>query len=106
MGRRFVVRTTSGSTCDPDRHRLGAVASANNETTEGDDIMSADRLNDTRAPDDPRPEPHDSAPVMNPTPARQGRADNRVRYILGIGIVLVVIAFVAVYFGTPTPPTP
>ncbi|MFM9861653.1 hypothetical protein RUR49_24585 [Pseudoxanthobacter sp. M-2] len=43
---------------------------------------------------------------MNPTPARQGRTDNRVRYILGIGLVLVVIAFVAVYFGTPTPTTP
>ena len=40
------------------------------------------------------------------TPPRQGRTDNRVRYILGIGLVLVVIAFVAVYFGTPTPTTP
>ncbi len=74
--------------------------------------MSAERLDDTRAPansrapGDPRPPAHDAAPVMNPTPARQGRTDNRVRYILGIGLVLVVIAFVAVYFGTPTPTTP
>jgi|GEM_PF-5385840 len=43
---------------------------------------------------------------MAPTPARQGRADNRVRYILGIGLALVVIAFIAVYFGTPTPTPP
>lgn len=66
--------------------------------------MAAERLDDTRSPDDPRPPTHDAAPVMAPTPARQGRADNRVRYILGIGIALVVIAFIAVYFGTPTPP--
>ena len=83
-----------------------AVVSISNETTEEDFIMSAERLDDTRAPADPRPPAHDAAPVMNPTPARQGRADNRVRYILGIGLVLVIIAFVAVYFGTPTPPTP
>lgn len=68
--------------------------------------MSAERLDDTRPLDDPRPPPHDAAPVMAPTPARQGRETHRVRYILGIGIVLVVIAFVAVYFGTPTPPAP
>lgn len=90
--------------------------------------MTAERLDDTRAaaippagdprvnttafPDgprqagDPRPPAHDAAPVVAPTAARQGKADNRVRYILGIGIVLVAIAFVVVYFMTPTPPTP
>ena len=65
--------------------------------------MPAEQLDDTRPRGDPRPPTHDSAPVMAPTPARQGKADNRVRYILGIGLVLVAIAFVAVYFGTPTP---
>lgn len=65
--------------------------------------MSAERLDDTREPGDPRPPAHDSAPVMTATPARQGRADNRVRYILGIGLVLVVIAFIAIYVGVPTP---
>jgi len=68
--------------------------------------MSAERLDDTRASGDPRPPAHDAAPVMNPTPARQGRTGNRVRYVLGIGLALIVIAFVAVYFGTPTPMTP
>lgn len=59
-----------------------------------------------RAADDPRPPAHDAAPVVAPTAVRQGRADNRVRYILGIGIALVAIAFIVVYFVTPTPPTP
>ena len=68
--------------------------------------MSAEHLNDPRGPGDPRPPVHDAAPVMNATPARQGRSDNRVRFILGIGLVLVVVAFVAVYFGTPTSSTP
>ena len=65
--------------------------------------MAAEQLDDTRRPDDPRPPTHDAAPVMAPTPARQGRADNRVRYILGISIALVVIAFVMIYFAYPTP---
>lgn len=65
--------------------------------------MSAEQLDDSRSPSDPRPPPHDAAPVMAPTPARQGRADNRVRYMLGFGLGLVVIAFIAVYFGTPVP---
>jgi hypothetical protein len=59
-----------------------------------------------RPADDPRPPAHDAAPVVAPTAVRQGKADNRVRYILGIGIALVAIAFIVVYFVTPTPPTP
>jgi len=55
-------------------------------------------------PSDPRLQPHDSAPVMSPTAARQSRPFHRVRYVLAVGIALVVIAFLAVYFWTPVPP--
>jgi hypothetical protein len=60
-------------------------------------------MDDGRAADDPRPPAHDAAPVMTPTDARQGRPAHVARYVLGIGLVVVVIAFVAIYFGY-TPP--
>jgi hypothetical protein len=72
--------------------------------------MAAERLDDSRItreeprpPGDPRPPAHDAAPVVAPTAVRQGKADNRVRYILGIGIALVAIAFIVIYFVTPSP---
>jgi len=68
--------------------------------------MTAQRIEDadTRAPGDPRPPPHDAAPVMLPNEARQGRPVHRVRYILGIGLAAVVVALAVIYFGyTPSP---
>lgn len=65
--------------------------------------MVAQRIDDARAHDDPRPPTHDAAPVMTPTDARQGRPVHRVRYVLGIGIAVVVIAFLAIYFGYSPP---
>ncbi len=72
----------------------------------GDPRVSTALPDGPRAADDPRPPAHDAAPVVAPTAVRQGKTDNRVRYILGIGIALVAIAFVVIYFVTPTPPTP
>jgi len=40
---------------------------------------------------------------MTPTDARQGRPVHRVRYVLGIGIAVVVIAFLVIYFGYSPP---
>jgi hypothetical protein len=60
-------------------------------------------MDDGRAADDPRPPTHDAAPVMTPTEARQARPAHVARYVLGIGLVVVVIAFLAIYFGY-TPP--
>jgi len=36
--------------------------------------------------------------VVQATPARQGAAGLGVRYVLGIGLALVVIAFAIIYF--------
>jgi hypothetical protein len=44
---------------------------------------------------------HDSAPVKGPTEARQGKPYHRVRYVLFIGLALIVVAFAATYFLTP-----
>lgn len=49
---------------------------------------------------------HDAAPVKTPTEARQGRSLHVVRYVLIIGIALVVLGFIATSLFTPTPPTP
>lgn len=65
--------------------------------------MASDSLNDSRPSGDPRPPAHDSAPLMATEEARQGRTGNRVRYILGVGIVLVVVAFLVIYFAVPAP---
>lgn len=57
-----------------------------------------------------RPSPsettHDAAPVKTPTEARQGRPYHRLRYVLLVGITLVVLAFVATSLLTPMPPAP
>lgn len=42
----------------------------------------------------------DRAPIRNPTEARQGAPAGRVRYVLVIGMVCVIIAFLLAYFGT------
>lgn len=39
-------------------------------------------------------------PVRNPTEARQGATPGRVRYVLVIGVVLVIVAFFFSYLGT------
>lgn len=61
--------------------------------------MTQSRIDDTRAPSDPRPPVHDAAPVMTPNEARQGRPVRMVRYVLGVGLALIVIIFLAIYFG-------
>jgi hypothetical protein len=43
------------------------------------------------------PEP-DHPTVVRATPARQGAAGLGVRYVLAIGLALVVIAFAIIYF--------
>jgi hypothetical protein len=40
-------------------------------------------------------------PVLKPTEARQGVTGHNVRYVLVIGVALVVIAFIAIVLFAP-----
>jgi hypothetical protein len=47
------------------------------------------------------------APALEPNEARQGATHHNVRYVLGFGVLGVVVAFAVVYvafFGGGTPP--
>lgn len=49
------------------------------------------------------------APALEPNEARQGATHHNVRYVLGFGILGVLVAFVAVYvafFAGGAPPSP
>lgn len=52
---------------------------------------------DPLPPAEPGLEPAATGPVRNPTEARQGSTTGRVRWVLGIGIVAVVILFGLAY---------
>ena len=55
---------------------------------------------ETRAPeyeDEPAPfNRHPESPVLNETEARQALATGHMRYVLGISLALVIIAFAAI----------
>lgn len=46
---------------------------------------------------DRRPPTHDAAPVKAPVESRQGVTGHRVRYVLGAGLALVIVAFALIY---------
>ncbi|WP_181706221.1 hypothetical protein [Chthonobacter rhizosphaerae] len=46
------------------------------------------------------PPTHDASPEKNPTEARGAAPANRVRWVLVIGIALVIVAFFLAYIGT------
>lgn len=41
-------------------------------------------------------------PELTPTEARQGQPLNRMRYVLGIGIALVILGFIVSYLLAPS----
>ncbi|MBB5754003.1 hypothetical protein [Prosthecomicrobium pneumaticum] len=41
-------------------------------------------------------------PELTATEARQGQSLNRMRYVLGIGLVLVIFGFIASYMLAPS----
>lgn len=54
---------------------------------------------DRPTPDDLR-RPGDPSPQVNPTEARGGAPANRVRWVLIVGIPLVIIGFILAYVGS------
>jgi hypothetical protein len=77
-------------------------------------MTSTDRAPDYDDKTDEAPTPPPAraggmAPVLEPNEARQGATHHNVRYVLGLSIVGVVVAFVLVYFaffGGGAPPSP
>jgi hypothetical protein len=50
-----------------------------------------------------------TAPALEPNEARQGATHHNVRYVLGLGIFGIVVAFLVVYvafFANGAPPSP
>lgn len=58
---------------------------------------------ETRAPeyeDEPAPiGRHRESPVLNETEARQGVPTGHMRYVLGISLALVIVAFTVIYLA-------
>jgi hypothetical protein len=77
-------------------------------------MTSTDRAPDYNDRTDEAPVPPPAmaggmAPALEPNEARQGVTHHNVRYVLGVGIVGVVLAFLVVYlafFAGGAPPSP
>jgi hypothetical protein len=56
---------------------------------------------DSKTDEDPRPRPsppEGRAPVLEPNEARQGITHMHVRRVLGISLIVLIVAYIVVYF--------